>query len=1318
MVKKLFFIVSVLFMMKAYADDSSTENYSSYLQTSTINTTTLKFIDAVASSDGLTITMNFTNNVFGSNTGFRIFNTTDRNFSNITGWGSSTLIGTLNTPIVYGEPVNISYKDLYTEGLISGDLEDESGTKMEFFLKELVDVSAILFEGTEKYVSATAPSGGDGSSSNPYSISDMVSNVRSDYASAAAKGLRYNLQAGNYGANVFQLDNVDGAFGKPIIIEGYQNTIGDNPDLNWSVGVPLDPTVMPYFEGTITTQNGILVFNGSSHIKIKNIQVKSFKNPVYFNNVNYAWLDNIIVEKGYKKNIQLVGSSIEGVITNCVGWNGNTMNISINGDNHLVKDNLSYCNSTSYVTDYYFSIKGKHHVLRNNLAHRIGDLSHNGHAMSIQTDAPNNNTIDLSETYYNYVDSLESINIVKAIEFRHGGTRHNVARGINSHAVFDGGQNQTGGVMFRDNASFNVFENSIVDTNKGSDGFAMAFVESVEIGVGLGHDNIVRNNIFKNIQFTIVVRNYNSSRTPLMYNNKIYNNTFYNSDYLFKIPNESKGVSMPLDVNGNEFKNNIFNEIPSLNIVGSRYYNVTDFTAPLDWNTNNFSGNTIWGTEGTNANTANPEFVDAVNGDFQLKATSQLIDAGTNLSSVNSDFGGDKRPQGASHDIGAFEFLNSFNGTAGDDVSICEGDTIMLTASGGTSYLWSSGETTPSISVSPTTTTTYSVTISDADYSNTDEVIVTVDQAPSVSLGEDVLICYDESVVLTAEGTGDFLWSTGETTPSIVVSPTATTTYSVTASTSCSSVATDEIVVTVTEQINLDAGNDVTICSGENITLTAASNGNLLWSTGETTASITVSPNTTTTYSVTASLGSCSFTDEVTVTVEEAPSVSLGDDVLICYGESVVLTAQGNGNFLWSTGETTPSIVVNPSTTTTYSVTASTSVCSSAVTDEIIVNVTEQFNIDAGSDVTICTGESVTLSATSSTGNFLWNTGETTSSITISPSETTTYSVTTSLGNCSLTDEVTVTVGALPSVNIAVDEIKLCLGESAEIIATGTGDFLWSTAETSPSITINPTAVGTYTYTVTASSSCGAQSVSDEVLVTVYDAVVANAGEDVTITVGDEITLTASGGSQYLWSTGETTESITVRPIEDTTYSVEVSNENCSDTDAVFVRVVEGEVIINDGQDITICKGEEVTLEVYGGINYLWGSGETSKTIIVKPDQTTTYYVSAVRNNANEAAQITVIVNDCSDNNNNRRGNLEVYPNPTEGLINIFLPELRTKLKISLVSLNGSLMYNREIKADNNGVFTQIDLSRMAKGIYFLRMFNENFSATKKILVI
>ena len=539
-------------------------------------------------------------------------------------------------------------------------------------------------------------------------------------------------------------------------------------------------------------------------------------------------------------------------------------------------------------------------------------------------------------------------------------------------------------------------------------------------------------------------------------------------------------------------------------------------------------------------------------------------------------------------------------------------------------------------------------------------------------------------------------------------------------SNSCSTTATDEIIVNVESEIILDAGADDSICSGESTTLTATGNSNFLWSTGETTASITVNPTITTIYTVESSSGSCSLSDEVTVTVDDLPSVSLEADTTICFGESVTLTATGEGNFLWSTGETTSSITVNPIATTTYTVVSSNS-CSTTATDDIIVNVEPEIILDAGADATICSGESVTLTATGN-GNFLWSTGETTASITVNPSDTTVYFVSSTEGNCKITEDVIVRVENSPSVSLGED-VSLCSGASIILSAVGTGNFLWSTGETTSSITVNP--LITTSYNVIASTPCGGQ-VSDEMIVNVYELPLIDAGPDLTIVNGSSTVLSATGEGNILWNTGETTSSITVSPTTNTTYTATLTTQDgCSSQDSVIVSISntpETAVFIEANPDQTICLNENVTLTATGGTNYLWNTGETTSSVMVSPTETTIFAVTISTGDSVDVYEITIFVDETCSGISNRLNEKKskFYPNPTQGELHIELTGFSNESNISVYDLNGRLVYYENI--DNYSPIKilnrQIDLSRFGKGIYFVRLLNNNISETKKILVI
>jgi len=560
---------------------------------------------------------------------------------------------------------------------------------------------------------------------------------------------------------------------------------------------------------------------------------------------------------------------------------------------------------------------------------------------------------------------------------------------------------------------------------------------------------------------------------------------------------------------------------------------------------------------------------------------------------------------------------------AGADQAICLNEVATLTASGGTDYVWSTGETTSSITVTPVATATYSVTVSDGNgCSAEDTVEVTVNPLPVADAGADVTICEEDDTTLTASGGIDYVWSTGEVTASITVSPTATATYTVTVTDANGCSDEDSVTVNVNPHPVADAGADMSICVGESTTLTASGNGTYSWSTGESTTVITVAPTATTTYTVTVTDAvGCSDVADVTVTVNPLPIVSAGADQNICIGEAATLTGTGAVEYEWSTGETTPGITVVPNATTTYFVTA-TDANGCVNTASVLVTVNDLPTADAGSDQTICADELTNLTASGGI-SYEWSTGETTATIAVNPAATTVYTVTvTDANGCSDEDSVMVNVNPLPVANAGADQ-SLCEGAGTiTLTASGGVSYLWSGGQTTATITVSPTTTTTYTVTVSDAIGCSDE---DSVTVTVGEVPVAEAGADQFICIGGSANLSATGGVDYLWSTGETVPDITVTPAATTTYTVTITAANgCSATDAVTVSV-NALPIVDAGGDQTVCELESATLTATGGVNYEWSNGETGATITVTPTVTTSYSVTVTDANGCSAADVATV---------------------------------------------------------------------------------------------
>ncbi len=528
--------------------------------------------------------------------------------------------------------------------------------------------------------------------------------------------------------------------------------------------------------------------------------------------------------------------------------------------------------------------------------------------------------------------------------------------------------------------------------------------------------------------------------------------------------------------------------------------------------------------------------------------------------------------------------------TAGGATTFCEGESVIL--SGNTGGTWSTGATTPSITVF--TGGDYSVTNTNSCGSVTsNHIIVTVDPLPVASIitaGGATTFCEGESVILSGNSGGT--WSTGATTPSITVFTGGD--YSVTNTNSCGSVTSNHIIVTVNAlpvASIITAGGATTFCEGESVILSGNTGGT--WSTGATTPSITVLTGGDYSVTNTNSCGSVT-SNHIIVTVNALPVASIisaGGATTFCEGESVILS--GNSGGTWSTGASTPSITVL--TGGDYSVT-NTNSCGSVTSNHMIVTVNAlpvASIISAGGATTFCEGESVILS-----GNIggTWSTGATTPSITVFTDGD--YSVTNTNSCGSVTsNHMIVTVNALPVASIisAGGATTFCEGES--VILSGNIGGTWSTGATTPSITVFTDG----DYSVTNTNSCGSVT-SNHMIVTVNALPVASiisAGGATTFCEGESVIL--SGNIGGTWSTGATTPSITV--FTDGDYSVTNTNSCGSVTSnhmIVTVNALPVASIISAGGATTFCEGESVILS--GNTGGAWSTGATTPSITVFTD--------------------------------------------------------------------------------------------------------------------
>ncbi|MEZ4910997.1 MAG: hypothetical protein R2774_09050 [Saprospiraceae bacterium] len=162
------------------------------------------------------------------------------------------------------------------------------------------------------------------------------------------------------------------------------------------------------------------------------------------------------------------------------------------------------------------------------------------------------------------------------------------------------------------------------------------------------------------------------------------------------------------------------------------------------------------------------------------------------------------------------------NGSISGDTEICVGEGTTLTASGGSSYAWSTGDSGAIITVSPSSTTSYTVTVTNDKgcVYPPQSVTVIVNPLPNGSISGDTEICIGESTTLTANGGSSYAWSTGDSGASITVSPSSTTSYTVTVTSDKGCVSTTSVTVIVNPLPEIQITGETEICEESCTTLT------------------------------------------------------------------------------------------------------------------------------------------------------------------------------------------------------------------------------------------------------------------------------------------------------------------------------------------------------------------------------------------------------------------------------------------------------------------------------------------------------------------
>lgn len=636
---------------------------------------------------------------------------------------------------------------------------------------------------------------------------------------------------------------------------------------------------------------------------------------------------------------------------------------------------------------------------------------------------------------------------------------------------------------------------------------------------------------------------------------------------------------------------------------------------------------------------------------------------------------------------------------AGTDQSLCNGTAFTLGTSTtpGYTYAWS-----PATGLSSTTisnplltynntspdpdTLTYTVTVTNAyNCTAVDNIQIIVRPVPVSEAGINQSFCSGQTVSLGTANTSGYTYSwspvTGLTNttisnPNLTLTNTGstpvTTPYVVTTSIFGCSV-NDTAFITVNPAAVANAGPNQVICNGPLINLGTTSTAGYSYSwTPATGLSNTTISNPVLTYNntgndpdtmvftvfVTNAYG-CTATDNVQIIVSPVPTANAGNNVIFCSGQSASLGTGSTSGYSYSWSPATGlsgSSVSNPTVTLTntgttnvsfnYIVTASWFNCTD--NDTVVVTVKPLPVSNAGANLVLCAGDTITIGTAVTAGyTYAWTPSTGLSNTTISdPSvivsnpgtvaDTLYYTVTTTLNGCTTSDSIQIITNPLPLVQGSANPTAVCSGSPATLTGTGAVTYSWalltapgSVIGAGATITVSPLVTTSYIVTGTSGVNCDN---TDTITVTVNPLpnVQALTPND-TICEGDSITITGNGANSYSWallsspgSPISISNSIVVGPSATTSYIVTGTDGNgCVNRDTIQIFVNGAPLANQINGNISVCPG--VTGVSYwvtpptAGSNYSWSvsggsltGGQGTDSVFVDWDSTGTGIISVI----------------------------------------------------------------------------------------------------------
>jgi hypothetical protein len=348
---------------------------------------------------------------------------------------------------------------------------------------------------------------------------------------------------------------------------------------------------------------------------------------------------------------------------------------------------------------------------------------------------------------------------------------------------------------------------------------------------------------------------------------------------------------------------------------------------------------------------------------------------------------------------------------------------------------------------------------------------------------------------------------------------------------------------------------------------------------------------------------------------------------------------------------------------------------------------------------------SSSLTPANAGGVFTVNGGTTTvTSFTPTTIGTNTVTYTNSSVAC-ITSSTTI-VANTPTVSASASSASICAGSSATLTATGATNYTWTAGGNASTEVVSPSTASTYTVTGETAGCSNTTTVS--LSVNALPTVTASAS-NASVCAGSTATLTAGGATNYTWTAAGTASTQVVTPTAASVYTVTGETAGCSSTATVSVGVNAIPVVSAISSQTLLCDdgstGTAILTASTSATTYLWSDGATTMTTAVTPTTTTTYTVTVTELGCSADAFVTVTVSNCNGVKELVANGINIYPNPTNGILNISISsELAGNTSIEVYDAIGKLVIKETLSTET----TAINTTKLTDGIYVFKVINNN----------